>query len=193
MTDNNQNEWITQILMDSTSTTPAELLEKVMADPRCVAFGPVHHYIVGSVLLACWRNAEASPSRDSLFAADLEKMAERSNAVPGAACAHWGVCGAAASAGMAYAIIRNNAPLKKEGWAESQLIVSELLAAIAHAGTPRCCKRNARVAIREATRHFNDLGSPQLKESNAVPTCASFAANTACINEACPYFPTQAE
>lgn len=193
MTDNNQNEWITDMLVDSTSTTPAELLEDVMADPRCVAFGPVHHYIVGGVLLAGWRNAEASPNRDSLLAADLEKMAARSNAVPGAACAHWGVCGAAASAGMAYAIIRNNAPLKKEGWAESQLMVSELLAAIAHAGTPRCCKRDARVAIREAIRHFNDLGGPQLKESNAVPTCASFAANTACIKEACPYFPTQGE
>ena len=72
-------------------------------------------------------------------------------------------------------------------------MVSHLLTAIAHAGTPRCCKRDARVAIREAIRHFNDLGGPQLKESNAVPTCASFAANTACIKEACPYFPTQAE
>lgn len=182
------------MLMDSTSATPAELLEDVIADPRCVAFGPVHHYIVGGALLACWRNAEAPPpSRDSLLTADLEKMAERSNAVPGAACAHWGVCGAAASAGMAYAIIRNNAPLKKEGWAESQLMVSHLLAAIAHAGTLRCCKRDVRVAIREAIRHFNVLGGPQLKESNAVPTCASFAANTACINEACLYFPTQAE
>lgn len=193
MTENNQNEWITDMLMGSTSTTPAELLEKVMADPRCVAFGPVHHYIVGGVLLTCWRNAEASPSRDSLLAADLEKMAERSKAVPGATCAHWGVCGAAASAGMAYAIIRNNAPLQKEGWAEGQLMVSHLLAAIAHTGTPRCCKRDARVAIREAIRHFNALSDPQLKESNAVPTCASFSANTACIKEACPYFPTQAE
>ena len=192
MTDNNQNEWITDMLVDSTSTTPAELLEDVMADPRCVVFGPIHHYIVGGVLLACWRNAEASPNRDSLLATDLEKMAERSNTVPGAACAHWGVCGAAASAGMAYAIVRNNAPLQKEGWAEGQLMVSELLAAIAHTGTPRC-KRDARVATREAIRDFNDLSGPQLKESKAMPTCASFAANTACINEACPYFPAQAE
>lgn len=38
MTDSNQNEWITDMLMGSTSTTPAELLEEVMADPRCVAF-----------------------------------------------------------------------------------------------------------------------------------------------------------
>ena len=80
MTDNNQNEWITDMLMGSTSTAPAELLEKVMADARCVAFGPVHHYIVGGVLLACWRNAEASPNRDSILAADLKKMAERSKA-----------------------------------------------------------------------------------------------------------------
>lgn len=62
MTGSNQNEWITDMLMGSTSTTPAELLEEVMTDPRCVAFGPVHHYIVGGALLACWRNAEASPT-----------------------------------------------------------------------------------------------------------------------------------
>lgn len=34
---------------------------------------------------------------------------------------------------------------------------------------------------------------PQLKESNAVPTCASFSTNTVYIKEACPYFPTQAK
>lgn len=42
MADSSQNEWITQMLVGSTSTTPAKLLEEVMADPRCVAFGPVN-------------------------------------------------------------------------------------------------------------------------------------------------------
>lgn len=36
-------EWITDLCMASSSTCPDELLEEVMADPRCVAFGPIHH------------------------------------------------------------------------------------------------------------------------------------------------------
>lgn len=89
-------------------------------------------------------------------------MANRTKAVPGAAYAHCGVCEAAASVDMAYAIIRNSAPLQKEGWADGQLMVSHLLTAIAHAGTPSCCKRDARVAIHESVHYFNDLGGPQL-------------------------------
>ena len=123
--------WVVEKLLASTSTAPAELLEEVMADPRCPAFGPLHHFIVGATLLACWHNAEAASDREALLRADLEEMAARSSYVPGATCARWGVCGAAASAGMAYAIVRGNAPLREEGWQEGQLMVSELLALIA--------------------------------------------------------------
>lgn len=94
-----QTDWIVDKLISSTSTVPAELMEEVMADSRCPAFGPIHHCIVGATLLACWRNAEASPDREALLRADLEEMATRSSYVPGATCARWGVCGAAASAG----------------------------------------------------------------------------------------------
>lgn len=184
-----QQDWIVDVLMGSDSTTPAELLEEVMADPRCVAFGPVHHFIVGAVLLACWRNAEGSPRRDALLAADLEEMASRSGSVPGAVCARWGVCGAAASAGMAYAIVRGNAPLRDEGWREGQLMVSELLADIARSGSPRCCKRDTRVAIRGAVPHFNALGGPQLDEWGVTPACATYPANSVCMGAECPFHP----
>ncbi|MBR3328587.1 MAG: hypothetical protein IKG22_14840 [Atopobiaceae bacterium] len=182
-------EWIINKLMRSTSTTPAVLMEEVMADERCRAFGPIHHFIVGATLLTCWRNAEGSPNRDVLLTDDLEEMLERSSCVPGAVCARWGVCGAAASAGMAYAIVRGNAPLRNEGWQEGQLMVSELLARIAQSGSPRCCKRDSRVAIAAAVSHFNALGGPQMKESNKVPICASYAFNTVCMGVYCTFHP----
>lgn len=144
MAKDEQTGWIVEMLMASTSVAPAALLEEVMADERCVAFGPIHHFIVGAVLLACWRNAEASGERDAMLKDDLADLMSRSDCVPGATCARWGMCGAAASAGMAYAIVRGNAPLRSEGWQEGQLMVSELLAAIARSGSPRCCKRDAR-------------------------------------------------
>ena len=182
-------DWVVEKLLTSTSTAPAQLLEEVMADPRCPAFGPLHHFVVGATLLACWRNAEAAPDREALMRADLEEMAARSSYVPGATCARWGVCGAAASAGMAYAIVRGNAPLREEGWQEGQLMVSELLALIARSGSPRCCKRDSRVAVAAAVPHFNAIGGPQMRETDVVPTCATFPQNSACMGDDCPFYP----
>ena len=193
MAEERQQDWIIDKLIESTSTVPTELAEEVMADPRCPAFGPIHHFIVGAVLLACWRNAEAAANRDALLAADLEEMLTRSSSVPGAACAHWGVCGAAASAGMAYAIVRGNAPLREEGWQEGQLMVSDLLAKIAHSGSPRCCKRDSRVAVAAAVPYFNALEGPQLKGQDKLPTCASFTQNSVCMGVLCPYHPEHEE
>ena len=181
--------WVVEKLLASTSTAPAELLEEVMADPRCPAFGPLHHFVVGATLLACRRNAEAAFDREALLRADLEEMAARSSYVPGATCARWGVCGAAASAGMAYAILRGNAPLREEGWQEGQLMVSELLALIARSGSPRCCKRDSRVAVAAAVPHFNAIGGPQMRETDVVPTCATFPQNSACMGADCPFNP----
>ena len=182
-------DWIIEMLVASASIAPAELMEEVMADSRCPAFGPIHHFVVGATLLACRRNAEVATDREDKLRADLEEMLARSSGVPGATCARWGVCGAAASAGMAYSIVRGNAPLREEGWQEGQLMVSDLLARIARSGAPRCCKRDSRVAVAAAMAHFNALGGPQMAESDAMPTCASSGQNGACMGSGCPYYP----
>lgn len=83
MAKDEQTGWIVEMLMASTSVTPAALLEEVMADERCVAFGPIHHFIVGAVLLTCWRNAEASGERDAMLKDDLDELMSRSDCVPG--------------------------------------------------------------------------------------------------------------
>lgn len=118
--------WVAGVCEASDSTCPWELLEEVMADPRCDAFGPIHHFIVGAVLLTCYRNAEGGADRNERPRADLAELRQRSSIVPGATCAYWGVCGAAASTGMAHAIIRGNDPLKKEGWSEGQSMVAHI-------------------------------------------------------------------
>lgn len=184
-------DWIIEMLLASSAVSPADLLEEVMADPRCPAFGPLHHFVVGAVLLACRRNAEAAPERQSMLREDLEEMIARSSCVPGATCARWGVCGAAASAGMAYAIVRGNAPLRDEGWQEGQLMVSDLLQRIARSGSPRCCKRDSRVAVAAAIPYFNALGGPQIIEPKATPSCATHTQNSVCKGSACSFFPME--
>ena len=182
-------DWVIGMLLESTSVSPTDLLEEVMADPRCPAFGPIHHFIVGAVLLACWRNAEADAGRKALLHSDLEEMVARSSCMPGATCARWGVCGAAVSAGMAYAIVRGNAPLRNEGWQDGQLMVSDLLQLIARAGSPRCCKRDTRVAMAAAVPYFNALGGPQLVERKGMPICETHVQNSMCMGASCPFFP----
>lgn len=162
---------------------PAELLEHLMASGACPAFGPVHHFLVGASLLSCaWPEG-----RDGLGAA-LEELAGRASRVPGAACASWGVCGAAASCGMAFSILAGNAPLRPEGWSEGQLMVADILGKIARAGSPRCCKRDSRIAVRAAVPWFDRELGCAMEVGADVPSCAVSGANSACLGAGCPFF-----
>ena len=137
--------WAYELCRQGDVVCPADMLELLMSAPECPAFGPVHHFLVGAALLACASNAGYAGDLD----AQLDELASRSACVPGGACARWGVCGAAASCGMALAIAQGNAPLKADGWSETQLMVADLLQKIAQAGAPallqaRCPHRRAR-------------------------------------------------
>ena len=103
---------------------PAALLEALMSDERCAALSPC---IISSLAPRC------SPARGIPFTTTapafpkaLAELDSRAACVPGATCAKWGVCGAAASCGMAFAVLAGNAPLRREGWSEGQLMVSEV-------------------------------------------------------------------
>lgn len=171
-------------LEEGAGADAGELLERLMADENCPAFGPVHHALVGAALLACsWRAVGKGELGDA-----LHELFDRASCVPGAACAKWGVCGAAASCGMAFAILSGNAPLKKEGWGEGQRMVAQILAAIADAGAPRCCKRDSRIAVRVASSWFNDQLHTRLVESEPVRGCAVCKQNSACLGSGCPFF-----
>lgn len=171
-------------LEEGAGVDAGELLERLMADENCPAFGPAHHALVGAALLACsWRAVGKGELGDA-----LDELFDRASCVPGAACAKWGVCGAAASCGMAFAILSGNAPLKKEGWGEGQRMVAQILAAIADAGAPRCCKRDSRIAVRVASSWFNDQLHTRLVESEPVRGCAVCKQNSACLGSGCPFF-----
>lgn len=188
-----EGAWITEMCIraceEERETCPSRLFEAISVNPRCVSFGPIHHYIDGAVMLACFRAAQGEPGSSERLAADLTELRERSRCVPGGACARWGVCGAAASVGMAYAIISQNAPLKKEGWTEGQILVSRALEKIARAGSPRCCKRDSRIAIHEATAFFNEQFGKVLEMPSDVPSCRSMGDNSVCMGAACPFHP----
>lgn len=172
------------------SVAPRTLLEKLFCDPHCVAFGPVHHFIVGASLLTALACARGTSKED--LVAQLAELGVRSSSVPGAACARWGICGAAISTGMAYAIAAGNEPLKKEGWSEGQEMVSAIAATIARSGAPRCCKRDSRIAVDEAARVFeHDFGVAFPKAEHISDKCAYSELNSVCLEQDCPFYVTR--
>lgn len=176
--------WARELCLAWKGSDPTALLEHLMAAEACEPFGPVHHSLVGASLLTCaWPAAGSGELADA-----LDELASRASCVPGAACARWGVCGAAASSGMAFAILAGNAPLKAEGWSEGQLMVADILEQIARAGSPRCCKRDSRIAVKAAIPWLNEKLGCKLELGCKRPACSVSAKNSMCLGGACPYF-----
>lgn len=185
-TEENSRRWIVEACLASEGLSPSRLVEELMADERCIAFGPVHHFLVGAAVLTCLRNAQGGTQREAL-ASDLADLQARANLVPGATCARWGVCGAAASAGMAFAIASGNEPLKAAGWSEGQRMVARMGMAIADAGAPRCCKRDARIVADLAAQTFSEAFGVDLERAQVHGPCTAAVKNKVCLGEACPY------
>ncbi|MGI6230553.1 MAG: DUF5714 domain-containing protein [Tractidigestivibacter sp.] len=49
---------------------------------------------------------------------------------------------------------------------------------IARTGSPRCCKRDSRIAVDEATRTFNNDFGCNLSMPDRTPICRSMEANS---------------
>lgn len=183
--------WVIDRCLEADEMDPIGFLEELMGDSRCDDFGPIHHFLVGAVLLTCFHNSigrHPGEEGDSLHA-DLEELLSRSSHVPGATCANWGVCGAAASVGRAYAILMGNEPLKQDGWSDGQRLVADTLSRIADAGAPRCCKRDSRIAIANAAEWFDTQLDAGFTSSDARPVCRTFERNSVCMGRDCPYHP----
>lgn len=74
--------------------------------------GPEHHAIVPSVLLTALRNNGERMNYDTA----LSEICKRARQVPGGTCGYWGVCGAAAGAGIFMSVMTGSGPLHKDAW-----------------------------------------------------------------------------
>ena len=171
------------LLLQSRETDPQALLEEVFALPGVHMHGPEHHAIVPCVLLAACRNCGGDLDLPSA----LGEALKRGRQVPGGTCGYWGVCGAAAGAGIYCSILTRSTPLAGEVWHLPQRLAARCLEAIAEIGGPRCCKRTARLAVREAAAFTREYLGVAMPESS--PVCGYAEKNRECIGLRCPYFP----
>ncbi len=171
------------LLLQSTEKDPLRLLEVVMALPQVHLHGPEHHAIVPCVLLTAFHNNGGGNE----LRGDLAAALKRGKQVPGGTCGYWGVCGAAAGAGIYLSVLTGSSPVNESAWALPQQLVARCLEANVAAGGPRCCKRTSRLAITEAARFTKELFGVEMPLSEI--RCGYFRQNRECIGRSCPYFP----
>lgn len=173
---------IVGVCMQETGKDPIQIMNKMMALPFCHMHGPEHHIMVGSALLAAYHNAGGK--------IDLEKalveMQTRGAAVPGGACGFWGACGAGVSAGMFLSIVTGSTPLSETTWGWANQMTAKALDAIGCVGGPRCCKRNAYLAILAAADFVKEHLGIEMEKKRVI--CTRSASNNQCIGTRCPFF-----
>lgn len=171
------------LCLQETSADPIAIIEKMMSLPFCHMHGPEHHVMVGAALLTAYRNAGGELDLPKA----LTEMLRRGKQVPGGACGFWGACGAGVSTGMFLSIVSGSTPLAKEAWRLSNRMTSAALSAIGEHGGPRCCKRDAYLAIRAAVEFVREHLGVEMTAGEIC--CSRFRQNNQCLGNACPFHP----
>ncbi len=171
-----------QLLLNSPEKDPVKLFLQAVQLPAVHMHGPEHHSIVPCVLLTAYRNNGGDIQLDTA----MGEAVQRGGKVPGGICGFWGVCGAAAGAGIYASIVTGSSPLNGKVWSIPQMLTARCLDAIAKAGGPRCCKRTSFIAIETAvqfTREHFYINMPY-----GTPHCVHYSENRECLRKRCPYY-----
>ena len=177
---------IRQACLVSESKNPHEIFKSIARQDFIRIHGPEHHILDGACFLAAFRNAGGE--------VDLEKglahMLEEGVRMPGATCGLWGVCGAVTSIGTALAFLEGTGPLSgDDSWASHMEYTSGALKDLAAVGGPRCCKRDAFLALRAAVTYAKERYGVEMEVGE--PVCGFFPRNQQCIQTRCPFYPNK--
>ena len=175
---------IEDICRHTASRDPVAIMKKIILSPHIYMHGPEHHVLVGSVLLAAYKNSGGELDLDGA----LEEMRNRGAQVPGGICGLWGTCGAAVSTGIFISLITGASPLSGEEWGLCNEMTSRSLAAIAKRGGPRCCKRDSYTAILQAIDFVEEKFGIRMERPGKI-VCGLYGRNQQCLKEKCPYNP----
>lgn len=173
---------IIQDIRQETGTSPARIFRNIAQKDYMSIHGPEHHILDGASLLVAYKNAGGALELDTA----LERLKAEGLRMPGAMCGLWGVCGAITSIGAALAIIDGTGPLSEDGtWGDHMKFTSAAIAELGKINGPRCCKRDAMLAFRQAIAYVNATYPVTLELEE--PKCVYASQNAQCIGERCPY------
>lgn len=161
---------------------PTQIFKHIAAKEYISIHGPEHHVLDGACLLTAYRNAGGKIDLDEA----LQKMMAEGLRMPGAMCGLWGVCGAVASIGAALSIIDGTGPLTTDGnWGKHMQPVSKAIGELGEINGPRCCKRDAMIALKNGIEYINQHYGVHLAYTQE--TCIYSSQNAQCIGQRCPF------
>lgn len=182
MTIEERAKLIIEDIKNQTGVDPAEIFRNIARNDYINIHGPEHHILDGACILAAYHNAGGDIDLDEA----LDKIYAEGLKMPGAMCGLWGVCGAITSVGAALAIIDGTGPLSDDGsWGEHMRYTSSAISELGGINGPRCCKRDAMVAFKNAVSYINSHYDVHLEYSDRV--CEFSELNKQCIGKRCPY------
>ena len=175
-------EVLKQVLEQTKSTDPTQIIEQVMAHPSVPMHGPEHHAIVPTAIITAVRNTGYP-----IPGGAIEKAMERASKVPGGWCGLYGDCGAAVGVGIAVSVLTNATPLTGK---ERTLALGATSIALSRMldSQPRCCKRASRIAIEAAVDYLHNNLGINLVKAKRTP-CTYTVRNQQCAKMECPYYP----
>ncbi len=177
-----KEEMIIEACKAESSVDTIEIFNNLVEKCGVGIHGPEHHVLDGACVLTAFYNAGGSVDLN----AALETLLQRGLKMPGAACGHWGVCGAVMSVGAALSVIENTGPLTADdSWGSHMRYTSDALGKLAEVGGPRCCKRNAFLAIKAAIPYIRERFGIELTDRSIE--CDYSPLNKQCIGERCPF------
>ncbi len=170
-----------QVLADTRSTDPSEILEQIMTHPAVPMHGPEHHMIVPAVLIAAVRNS-GYPLAEGI----VEKSLERASKVPGGWCGLYGDCGAAVGAGIAVSMITGATPLTGKPRTLAMAATTQAMSRMLDE-QPRCCKRASRIAVESTVQFIRERLDIKLPRVTKI-RCVYPLKNRECPRKRCPYY-----
>lgn len=166
------------------SKDPYKIFTEIARKDFVRIHGPEHHILDGACILTAFYNAGGRID----LAEALQKLMQEGLRMPGAVCGLWGVCGAVMSVGAALAVIDGTGPLSDDGsWGSHMRYTSAALRELARDGGPRCCKRDAFIALETACDYIAKRCGIELERSRIV--CGYYPQNKQCLGSKCRYNP----
>ncbi len=170
-------------IVSEKGNNPVRIFKNIAKNEYVSIHGPEHHILDGASILVAFHNAGGNIDLNK----SLEKLFNEGLRMPGAMCGLWGVCGAITSIGAALSIIDRTGPLSDDGtWGEHMSFTSQALGELGKVNGPRCCKRDAMIAFKNAVEFINT--HYDVKLDYEPQACEFSETNPQCIEERCPFY-----
>ncbi len=170
-------------LLATKSKNPYDIINEVMQNDYINMHGPEHHFLDGASFMTAYKNAGGNINLNEA----LDMLAERTIKMPGAMCGYWGVCGSVTSIGAALSIINETTPISSTSYYKDNMEYTSLaIKTMSEIGGPRCCKRNAFLALACIVNFAKEKYKIQM---DITPIKCSYSnRNKQCISDKCPFY-----